>query len=310
MSATVLVDVSNRVIEDDAEQIVALAFSEDGEVLVGGDADGTIHVWEGAALTTRHRLEDSALDTLYDVALFEHRAVAVGDGDLELWDVDAGTLERSWPMPAGREVQAVCFVGPDRVAAVGDAERLWLFDLEGQLLAELPFGGERNESLTYRDGLFVCAAARQRGGRLRFARLEGNRLLAVEGPAITEPTDSMSGAAVSPDGSLYAFTGRDLHVFSSDGTLALSFSADGEPVTRSESPAVLTERWSRPLFLDQHRVVCGTPKGGALVVFDVAKKRIANRYEGHGERHVSALAYDRGRLVSAGRDFSVRVTEL
>jgi WD40 repeat protein len=293
-----------RVIEDDVEHIVALRFSEDGTTLVGADSNGTLFVW-GDDFTLRHRLECD-LDIVHDCAFDGRRAVVVGAGDIEVWDVEAGERVRIIAKPAGHEVQAVTFVG-DRVAAVGDAEILWLFGDETVALES--FGGERNVSLAFDGTRLVCAAVRQGGSHVAYAALEGDHLVRVEGPKIAEPTDGMSAIATSPTGDLMAFTARDLTVFGFDGAFETNLSPEGNVVVRDATRGTVERPWSAPVFIDAQRVAVGVP-GGEVAVIDVkARQRVAS-FVVHGGRDVTAAAFHRGHLVTAGQDYRVVVSEL
>ncbi len=307
VTARVSSEAMSRVIEDDVEHIVAFAFSEDGACLVGADGNGILYVWEGEALERRHQLETD-LDVMHDVAFDGRHAVVVGVGDLEIWDVESGERVRSIAKPVGHEIQAVTFVG-DRIAAVGDAELLWLFDREGRLLSQLAFGGERNVSLAFDGERIVCAAVRQGGSRVVYAKVDGDRLVEAEGPAIEDPTDGMSALAFSPSRDLVAFTARELGVYGFDGAFATNLSAEGAVVVRDPARGTVAEPWSAPVFVDRTQVAVGVP-GGEVAVIDVkARKRVAT-YALHGGRDVTAIAFDRGRLVTAGRDYRVVVTSI
>ncbi|MEQ9498448.1 MAG: hypothetical protein RIT81_16355 [Deltaproteobacteria bacterium] len=293
-----------RVIEDDVEHIVALRFSEDGATLVGADTNGTLFVWSDD-FTLRHRLECD-LEIVHDCAFDGRRAVVVGVGDIEVWDVESGERIRTITKPVGAEVQAVAFVG-DRIAAIGDAEILWLFGDETIALDN--FGGERNVSLSFDGTRLVCAAVRQGGSHVAYAAFEGDRLVRVEGPRIAEPTDGMSAIATSPTGDLMAFTARDLTVFGFDGAFETSLSPEGNVVVRDATRGSVERPWSAPVFVDAQRVAVGVPEGGVAIIDVKARARVA-AHDVHGGRRVTAVAYDRGRLVTAGEDYRVVVTDL
>ncbi len=293
-----------RVIEDDVEHIVALRFSEDGTTLVGADTNGTLFVW-GEDLTLRHRIECD-LEIVHDCAFDGRRAVVVGAGDIEVWDVESGERTQTIAKPAGHEVQAVTFVG-DRIAAIGDAEILWLFGDETIALDN--FGGERNVSLSFDGTRLVCAAVRQGGSHVAYAALEGDRLVRVEGPRIAEPTDGMSAIATSTTGDLMAFTARDLTVFGFDGAFETNLSPEGNVVVRDAARGAVERPWSAPVFIDAQRVAVGVPEGGVAIIDVKARARVA-AHDVHGGRRVTAVVYDRGRLVTAGEDYRVVVTDL
>ena len=112
--------------------VKSVAFSPDGQTLASGSGDSTVRLWDVAAGTLRHTLENPGAG-LYSVTFSpDGQTLATGGGDstVRLWDVTAGTLQHTLESH-GFEVKSVVFSPDGRTLASGNWDytiRLWDID--------------------------------------------------------------------------------------------------------------------------------------------------------------------------------------
>jgi WD40 repeat protein len=193
--------------------IHALALSSDGSLLAGGDAEGTVHVWDLASGRRTARLEggyqwpQKLAFVLGDRALLD----SSWRGPIRMWDLKSGAATRT-------------FDGFTRFAPIagGSAVAMWskegsrfrVLDLaSGALLRELSWSDEPVRSMDVSpDGRYLAVAGTS-PNHLAMIHLESGETIFRR----TVKTASMfqhAMARFSPDGALLLWTirERDLHV--------------------------------------------------------------------------------------------------
>jgi len=282
--------------------VTAVAYNEDGSLIVSAGQDGTIKVWDALAGTLARTIEmdDGPPSAL---AISGRRAITGhGNGGVVVWDLDRAEKLASFKRNEAN-IWSVAFAGsPDRVAASSHDWTVTLWNAAGGPTAGTTaplhvFEGHENAVQSIAYGATPAGPVLISGGADRTVKmwnLDNYDLVRT----YRGHKDFVTGLAFSPTGKILAASSLDgsIRVWSSSGpalrrTLyghkgrvgALAFSPDGE-------------------------LLASASDDGQVRIWDLRRSRTARTLTGHsGAVKSVAFAPDGTRLVSAGNDGVVRV---
>jgi WD40 repeat protein/serine/threonine protein kinase len=274
------------------DRVTALAFSPTApDLLAIGDSDRTIKLWDLASNAPPTIL---ARDTTVEALAFspdgKKLSSAIGDGQVELWDVETGT--QAWTMPGHGETgdPALCVTfSPDgtRVASGGGDTKIRLWDAATGEQLGLPLEGHT---------AFVLSLDFSPDGRLLATSGVDARVLLWDvetrraGPPLLAHKGLVRSVDFSPDGKTLVSGGDDSTIRSWDvetsrqtsmlrghtrGIHSLTFSPDGRSLVSVSEKTV--KLWDAPPdlkknVLDEHsgwvEEVVLSPDGRMLAVSD------------------------------------------
>ena len=308
-----------------------LRFSADGKALTGLLGDGQILRWDVA--TQELEKTPVLVPEQHVVALSPDgktlAAVSPQGGPIRLWDV-ATRKERTFlERPAFLDGVSLTGRGTEAVVS-GDGNKMWFWSTkDGRLLrtvefpAEVPsipaFSPDGRLAVVSREAhvvLWDTTANREKCrleghdsgvGSAAFSR-DGKKLATVDGKHQLRVWDADSGkllrlwTAVESGGNWVAFApdGRSVIVAGGEVVQMLELSTGGERVRLTPRPVGVPA-----LAPDGRRLA--VPEMGAVVVYDLARPRVSQRF-GVDEQKALGLKFSAdGRLLAAGDDATVRV---
>lgn len=187
----------------------SLAFSPSGGLLAAGGSDDTVQVWavDGGRLVAEfHGDTAGRLQSFHTLAWIGDGRLVAGASDAIFWyDVEAGRAVRSAPKPGGAGIVVGIAVarGGERIAAVAQDDRLYLWDEKGGWAAWPAGAGAVLAHVAFSPGESLVAAASYDGDWYVWDAAGGDLLLSrpAAGPA------GASGVQFSPDGRFLAVGG-------------------------------------------------------------------------------------------------------
>jgi WD40 repeat protein len=295
------------------------------DLLVTGDSDGGLHVWDARRHAVRSVPSPGRAITAVTATPRPARVAVCDDSRrITVFDVVHGTLVERWSRDCPRPAVAVAF-SPDgsRLATAGDAVRVWKVS-DGTQFSPLPDSAARTRALAFdRAGEHLAAAGADgvvrvwRGERLRHA-LTGHKggVCAVafgpDGHLVSAGTDdtirTWSLAAGNESGYVgdLGYRARVLAAHPADGSFAIGC-ADG--TVRLCAPP----RWSDAVVLDGHvqsvMSVCFDPVGSHLAtagldgtarVWDLARRSAQQVIAPGPDGWAAAVALENGEFRGYG----------
>ena len=147
--------------------VSALAFSRDGKQLVSAGMRGKIFIWSTIDWTVKQTLRSPGGSVLGVALSPDGRRLVTcgaGNGDLAMWDLKTGTMERTLKGPV-QQSQGVAFLDGGRYVVAGSLDTVvWIWDVAtGKLAARLPHHLAAINSLAVHPrGQYFATASRDR----------------------------------------------------------------------------------------------------------------------------------------------------
>jgi WD40 repeat protein len=281
-------------------KVMALAFSAIGQMLLTGDDQGEVRVFDPAG-PGRERIGPLANGITGEFLALSPagRPVIASSTDLRLKSLDQGREEPFLPAP-GSPIHAVAFA-PDGQAALlgGENAAVRICDLAGH--KEMIDLG-RHETAIANGGSIQClavspdgltAASGSRDGMVYLWSLDKKHLRTRLSAHSDSPASPVTAVAFSPDGQTLATTSRDKKI------KLWNIAGGGKPRVLEGSPTGLTSlAWSA----DGKTLAAGADDG-VIRVWDVTTLKLQSYLSGH-TAGVSAVALhpETGQIVSSGLD--------
>jgi YD repeat-containing protein len=220
------------------QAITAVAITEDERAGVYATDAGTLHLWDaatrrlrGPALTRHHNRVDAVAFDRTGKWLVSGST----DGEIALWDANAGTYARTFGGGSLNSVFGVAFSPDGHLVAAGQLDGLSLWDVTSATLRrEIRMGAVF--SVAFTDDGRLLAAGGGDGRIVLFDVASGNNL----GAALVGHTKPVERLAFSRDGSFLASTDRSGTMMLWDLDLARWRSVACATVNRSLTP----EEWN------------------------------------------------------------------
>jgi len=155
-------EVKAQVKDAHAEEIWAVVWRRNK--IVTGSVDGTICIWN-AELEKQHEIAASPLGIMSLTANTHNIGVSAGlDGQMRVWDLEAGTLKTQLSPGVGANSFCVaCQPNSNNVGATGSGGDIQIWDLEtGQQSGHFPTASSFSTAITYsNDGKLVACGTKE-----------------------------------------------------------------------------------------------------------------------------------------------------
>jgi eukaryotic-like serine/threonine-protein kinase len=271
--------------------VSALAFSPDGKWLVSGDENSTVIVWDAERWTKVTTLDGHSrivggLAFSPDGRLLASTSSDPPPGRTILWDVGNWQKLREWPV--GGEYRALLFTPDGRQLMLSAPGITWELNT-GRQIDDGFRDWSGNWAAISPDGSRLVGVGRGGSGDVSFSDLTLRKVLAT----YHVHQDNGRAGAYSPDGRFVASGADDIVLWDA---------ATQTKLARFEYPAIV---WSLT-FSPDGRWLVSTHGDGAILMWDVAERRLAADFNEHGSA-VRAVAFSRdGNVIaSAGEDRSI-----
>jgi eukaryotic-like serine/threonine-protein kinase len=305
--------ITSRVIGAHLDSVLCLAVSHDGTMAASGANDGSIKLWNIAAVQ-RHESPTTAAGFQTwpdasrgtDIASVlplpdNHSVLLVTSYGTEMRDLTSGKIQAAWSDATGRGV-----ISPDgKLLATGTLEgKVKLWDAaNGRQLASVqahPSGDS---------GLCVALAFSPDGRILATGGPNGYDFIKFWDPAAslklireipTPPSAGISAIAFSPDGKMLAaaLLHQRVLLMNSDGQAQRLLILGGGPILAT-------------VFSPDGKLLATARGGGVISLWDVQTGRLRANLKGHAST-VNTLAFspDGGTLASGSEDHTVRLWDV
>ena len=273
----------------------ALAYSDDGRLIVTTGTDATLRIWNASAATLLRTI-DIDVGPATSVAVSGNRAVTGhADGRAVLWDLARGEKLGSYRRNEA-SVWSVAFAGsPDRFVATGHDWKVALWDAKNSSAPAHVFEG--HESAAQAVAFDPKGTLLATGGADKTVRLWNLETLDLV-RTYKGMKDYVTAVAFSPDGRMIASS-------SLDGSIRLL-----STVSSRHFRTLLghKSRVGSLAFAPSGEYLASAGEDGTVRVWDFKRGRTARTFLGH-QGPVKTLAYspDGSRIASAGEDGTIRI---
>jgi WD40 repeat protein len=290
------------VVRGHTKEIVSVALSPDGRLALSGSQDGTLRVRD--LDTGKQRFLDRVGDHAWHAAWSpDGKRILGGSGSsLRLWDVDAGTVLRTFDQHPWT-IQCIAFTPDGKRAVTGSHDggaRLW--DLQtGQVLFVLSDSATTTTLgiAVTPDGKYAITAGAGRAGRPPCVITLWDLGTGKEVRRFLDEGSWGLRVDVSPDGKTIASG----HV---DGRVRLWDPATGQGMLVLKGHAQAIYGLS---FAPDGRRLASAGADGTIRLWDVRTGKEVCRFEGHDGSVNAVHCGPRRRLLSGGDDGTLRVWE-